>query len=512
VLGSIEARQATGVLRDSLERLGYKVSFSHFNSLIAGRRQAGRNVIGFKEGAIPDIIAVVAHYDTARTTIQGAADNGAGVGVLLELARVFSGFPMRHSLMFLISDGEEWGMLGAADIAANHPERGRIKVVLSLDGVNIGDLAELRFDVDGQSRGYSPAWLRQIGLRAAQAQGLPAAMSFGVKEDIERALALSRSDQGPFLNAGMPAINLGSESVDRARAREIYHSGNDTIENLKPASIHKYGQTAECMLRSIDELAVIPAGGDGSFRWGGNTYVSGWAMTALQYLTFVPFLAMLGFGMIRSRRTLTLETILREATCFLAWLLPVALICPLVLFCRLMKFLPQSSRYAGPLKDPLWANPAWGVIAAILATTLAVGVGLHFLVRFLMRRQPRSFGASKVLLMTLLLVVVVMALQYNPYWAVTFLTFPALIWGVLGQGRSAAARRGGALMVLAAGFVFYAVVLLLARSVGAGWDILWYATLGLSTGMLQWQGFFLGAVTFVLGLRFLSLQLINLPE
>ena len=39
--------------------------------------------------------------------------------------------------------------------------------------------------------------------------------------------------------------------------------------------------------------------------------------------------------------------------------------------------------------------------------------------------------------------------------------------------------------------MFYGVAILAAKSLDAGWRILWYATLGLSAGMLQWQGFFL---------------------
>jgi len=514
VLGSIEARQATGYLQEYLKRLGYQVSFSHFDAIVAGRRQVGRNVIGFKAGAVQEILAVVAHYDTARTTVQGAMDDGSGVGVLLELAQVFAESPLRHSLMILASDGEEWGMLGAADIAANYPGSSRIAAVLSLDWVTIGELAELRLETEGQRRGYTPAWLRRIAYKSAEAQGLPVVMPSGPQEDIQRAIALSLTDQGPFLNAGIPAINLGSGSADEARVREIYHSRDDTIANLKPASMMKYGEAAERILRSVDESNAIPRGANNSFRWSNDNYISGWAMTILQYLAFLPFLTMLGFAWTRCRQSLSPETTLRETSFFLVWLVPFALVYSLILFCRLLRLLPRNSLYPAPLKDPILQNPAWGVLAAILAAALAVGVGLHFLARYLTRGQPRSFAASRMISMAILLVVVVLALQYNPYWAATFLTFPALVWGAVGRGRSIGARLAGAAAILAAGFVFYAVAILSERSlaVRAGWDVVWYAALGLSNGMLQWQGFFLAALTLVLGLRFLSLQFSTLPE
>src|SRR5262245_43819777 len=50
VLGSIESRQSTGYLKQRFESLGYKVGYTHFDAVIASRRQVGRNVLAIKEG------------------------------------------------------------------------------------------------------------------------------------------------------------------------------------------------------------------------------------------------------------------------------------------------------------------------------------------------------------------------------------------------------------------------------------------------------------------------------
>src|SRR4030095_16857189 len=138
VLGSIEARQSTGYLKQQLESLGYEVDYTHFDAIIAGRRQVGRNVLALKAGRSSEIMALVAHYDTAPTTRQGAMDNGSSIGVLLELARVFSTESPQRSLLLAASDGAEWGMLGAMDLARSYSERGRIVAALALDYVAIG--------------------------------------------------------------------------------------------------------------------------------------------------------------------------------------------------------------------------------------------------------------------------------------------------------------------------------------------------------------------------------------
>ena len=58
-------------------------------------------------------VLVSAHYDSAAAG-PGAADDGLGVAVVIEVARALKNrVPPRNSITFLISDGEEFGWLGA---------------------------------------------------------------------------------------------------------------------------------------------------------------------------------------------------------------------------------------------------------------------------------------------------------------------------------------------------------------------------------------------------------------
>ena len=512
VLGSLESRQATGYLQQTLEELGYQVGFTHFDAMIAGRSQAGRNVLGFKAGPVPGILVVTAHYDTARTTFQGATDDGAGVGVMLELARVFADSPLRHSLLVLAADGEEWGMLGAADVAYNYPQRRQIAAVLSLDGVGPGDLAGLELNAEGQGMGFAPSWLRRLALRAAEKPGLPVAAAYGFREVIQRAIALPSSDQGPFLQAGIPAINLGSLPADPALADAIYHSANDTIDNLKPASVQAYGAAAERILRSLDSLDAMPRNEPGAFRWRGDAFVAASAMTVLLALAFAPFLTVLALRWSRLPAPLRVEAIAREIAFFVSWLAPFALLFSLIQLMRLMRLFPHYSMYPGPAGDPVLAGPPWGILAAIAGIPLGIGAGLHFLVRYLTRGLQRSFRSSAVVLQALMLVAAGLAFAYNPYWAAGFLALPALVWSWVGRGNSAGTRIAGAAAIAAAAGVFYAVALHVINRLDAGWNILWYAALGWSTGILPWQSFFLAASVFILGLRFFLLGFSRIPE
>ena len=168
VLGSLESRQSTGYLQGSLAALGYSVEFSNFDGRIGGRKQAGRNTLAFKQGSSSEIIALVAHMDTAKPTRYGAMKNGAAVGALLELARLFSKDSSHRSLLFVISDGGEWGSIGAQDLSMNYPAKNRIVAVLSLDHVAVGDLAGFRLEETGQLGGFTPPWLRRLAERAVE--------------------------------------------------------------------------------------------------------------------------------------------------------------------------------------------------------------------------------------------------------------------------------------------------------------------------------------------------------
>jgi hypothetical protein len=507
VLGSIEARQSTGYLQQSFRQLGYQVSYSHFDAIVAGRRQVGRNVYALRQSPSPEIVTVIAHYDTARTTFQGAMDDGSGIGVLLELARVFADMPMRRSLLCVASDGEEWGMLGARDLAAQYPERSHIVAAVSLDGITAGDLVQITLGTDGQISGYTPPWLRLLARASSEAERLPVSEPAGLQEFLERAFLLSGTDQGPLLNAGIPAINLGSLAADNDAVREIYHSAADTADNLRVGSFALYGRVAERIVRTLDGMQQLPHEPMGAFRVHGNIMLAPALMMVLQYLAFLPLPVALSFHIANSGKYFSPGRIQGEVSCFLGAFIPLLLVYSVVRFVTLLRRLPLFSSYPATPKDPALSNPQYGVLGGILITVLLTATACFFLVRFLNRNLPRpDFQVSKSVLLSFMGVVVLCALVYNPYWAVSFLVLPAWVWAWVGAGRGPGGRAANRLMILSAGVLYYTVSGSFASSLFLGWKLVWYEVLALSTGMFQWQAFVLAAATFALGIRFLAIQ------
>jgi hypothetical protein len=434
-------------------------------------------------------------------------DNGSGVGVLLELASVFSEMPARNSILFIASDAEEWGMLGALDLARSYPERERIAAILSLDYVAIGDLASIDLGTSGQMAGYSPRWLRELLRRSALLEKQDVTEPSGLNEHLDRALLISGNDQGPFLANGIPAINLGSRSSDAQREWEVWHSANDTAGNLRVGSIAAYGRVAERAIRALDGLQEPPASDD-AFRFTGSRMVSGTTMNFLHLLAFLPSAAVLWFQIANHRRHLSGGRLRREMLAYAGTLLPFLTFYYFITLVHRMRLLPRYTLYPATPKDPVLGAPLWGVLSVLLGLVLLVSVICYFIVRVVSRNLPRpDFHVSKLILLLILALLVLLGFLHNPYWTVTFLVLPAWIWALVERGDGAGARAANSIWILAAAVVYYMVTAAYAARLGLGWKILWYEVLAISTGLFTFPGYLLASAAFALAIRFVTIQM-----
>jgi len=79
-------------------------------------------------------VAMMAHMDSVPAG-PGAADDGSGVASILETIRALKarGAPSTHPVIAIITDGEEFGLLGAAAFLDNPRLRARVGVVVNMD-------------------------------------------------------------------------------------------------------------------------------------------------------------------------------------------------------------------------------------------------------------------------------------------------------------------------------------------------------------------------------------------
>lgn len=90
------------------------------------------NVMATLPGSSPDTIVVAAHYDSVRGG-PGVSDDLMGVAAVLDAARAMRGRRPRNTIVFLITDGEEAGLLGAEAFAADRKLMEHVQVVLNVE-------------------------------------------------------------------------------------------------------------------------------------------------------------------------------------------------------------------------------------------------------------------------------------------------------------------------------------------------------------------------------------------
>ncbi|MEI6107194.1 MAG: M28 family metallopeptidase, partial [Opitutae bacterium] len=189
--------------------LGAKASFTITNTL---RNVASKNVAALLPGADPKLrneyLIYTAHWDhlgrddrlKGDQIFNGAADNAAGVAVLLELAQAFAALPAdqrpKRSILFLSVTAEEKGLLGS-HYYAQDPLYPLTQTVanINMDGANqFGPTSDMR------TIGFGASTLDDVGLEVAKAQGRTMLPELHPERG-----SYYRSDHFEFAKVGVPS-------------------------------------------------------------------------------------------------------------------------------------------------------------------------------------------------------------------------------------------------------------------------------------------------------------------
>jgi len=136
--GSTANNNAYNWLRNKYLSFGYSETEITKDSFNYGA-QSTSNIIVTKTGTkYPNTyIIVCGHYDTITGT--GTNDNGSGVSVILELARLLKNVPTEYSIKFINFSGEEQGLLGSqhyvTSVVNGTSPKMSIRLVLNIDEV-----------------------------------------------------------------------------------------------------------------------------------------------------------------------------------------------------------------------------------------------------------------------------------------------------------------------------------------------------------------------------------------
>src|SRR5215208_6822098 len=132
------ASAAAGRARDRIVALlagmGYRPRVEEgFACSATGNCAVVRNVVAELPGSRPDSVLLTAHYDSVAAG-PGISDDLTGVAAVLEVARVLKTAPApRNTVIFLLFEGEENGLVGARAFADASPEVGRVRAAVNLE-------------------------------------------------------------------------------------------------------------------------------------------------------------------------------------------------------------------------------------------------------------------------------------------------------------------------------------------------------------------------------------------
>jgi hypothetical protein len=230
--------------------LPFEVTIPEFKGVVAAR---GINIAATLHGTgHGKKILVMGHYDSEPNSL-GAGDDGSACAAMLECARALrAGGPVPADVLFLFTNGEENGLLGAEAFAKDSTRLQDIGLILNFDGR--GDKGKcLMFRTSGDNR-----WIIGEYARSRVHHGSGSLFSELFK------LLPNNTDFSPFVKTHIPGLDYAF-----AEGFTAYHNRTDNVDNIDRNMMQEQGDN---MLGSIRHFARIdldtPHKGDGgSATW-----------------------------------------------------------------------------------------------------------------------------------------------------------------------------------------------------------------------------------------------------
>ncbi len=245
-LGTPELDQAANYIADKFKAFNLEAGadngsyFQTWPAVINANGDKGpvKNVIGVLPGTNPKMagesVVISAHYDhlglgwpdvregNAGKIHFGADDNASGVAVMLELARILgkNARPQR-TIVFVAFTAEENGLVGSNYYVQNYQKFPVKKVIANLNLDTVGRLGNNKLLV--LNADTAREW-KFIFMGASYVTGVES-------ETITQ--PLDASDQGSFIAAGIPAVQIFSG------ANRDYHRSSDTVDKIDEAGLVK---------------------------------------------------------------------------------------------------------------------------------------------------------------------------------------------------------------------------------------------------------------------------------
>ena len=437
-----------------------------FTATMAGRTATLTNVWAISPGTAEGAVVVLAPRDSPPLATQGANDDASGTAALVELATVFAGAAHDHPIVFVSSDGDTGGGLGARDFLDRHRDMA-IFTVVALRQLAGRDVRSLTLNGWAAQPRLAPPWLWSLGRAAGRTGGelltpLPPVTS----QILRLAVPSGGGSQAPFVAAGIAAIELTAPGPPRPAVA-------DTLDAVSTDTLARSGKATELLVDSLDGAPQPLAGSGRTVFFSRFRQLSGGFVVWILVVLGLP-LALVAVDLARKARKRRLplnHALLRLALRTAPWLLTLLL----VYLANLLSLLP--GHLGGVSPDAVVSHaPHYLRVVMIL---LFLAVAYHYAMaieRRLGRRYPADTEAVVAVAHLALLACALVMLAVDPF-SLALILPAALLWPLARSGSWVRSRLlvWGGLAVVALSLAY------LGEHLHLGWGVWWYFFLLLET-------------------------------
>lgn len=198
------------------------------------------NIIAVKPGSDGrDAVLLTAHYDSSWAG-PGAGDDGAGAAAVLEIARMASQYgEFRNDLIFLLTDGEELGLIGAHAFATRHPLFEKVATVINLEARGVTGPSSM-FETGEGNR----------SLIRILSKSLERPVANSIAYEVYKRMP-NDTDYSVYRERGILGLNFAFTG-----GVALYHSRLDDIAHLDPASLQHHGQNAWSLVQALADRDI----------------------------------------------------------------------------------------------------------------------------------------------------------------------------------------------------------------------------------------------------------------
>ena len=243
-IGTPENARVRAYIETTCRELGMAVEIQHTTAMVTrGYAVTAGNVYNIiarvKGQDNSKVVLVAAHYDSQPNAV-GAGDDGAGVASMLETARVLKfSKPLKNDVVFLFTDGEEDGLLGANGFVQSSPILKEVGVVLNFEGRGNAGIINMFETNPGNG------WVVSMYSHSA-AHPYANSLNYEVYKNLPNS-----TDYTVFKAAGIAGLN--NAFIEGA---VNYHSMTDRPENLDRNTFQEDGDNMVSLVKYLGDSKI----------------------------------------------------------------------------------------------------------------------------------------------------------------------------------------------------------------------------------------------------------------